>query len=532
MRRCGLAVSLLFGLLSSSACYCDWTENEILKASQKIGETGLASKKAPTSSPLQFKPTDKRLIVSEYVKDLGDTAIEREAYEQAIVGVIESFEGIAKELKQENDGALALAFAVSVLHSSVTGVEMNDDSFIALAERFRATFDTESIKKLPDAKKQEFYEISLCSSGIVLLISAAGAESEGIAESVKAAAEAQLTVLLGAKSSQMKLSGKDVSVKGSEPVKTELSNSSMGTLPSDFSYQMPAQWENSNGWMSKSVSESGSVKSAHIKFLPAIKPSGSFSDALRKAFREGVPTQLHDIMSGMVYRRYLGDGVVADFVFAYGMDGVNQTNTLYTAYLLDLGSTWLPMIVAQTYADPGLGSAANMSASFALNDTVKFAEELIKLIRCPSATKRVFIDRDALIGDYSYGTGSSLQWENVYTGATTMTTVSYSGTLNLKADGSFTYTFSSASGQVGALKFAGAKGAGKWRVERDLLICDYTSYDQGDSYKRVKETYRIGGVVTFANGQKVVVLKTNLDQPINQLTVSDRSDYFSTKGKE
>ena len=113
-----------------------------------------------------------------------------------------------------------------------------------------------------------------------------------------------------------------------------------------------------------------------------------------------------------------------------------------------------------------------------------------------------------------------------------MTFVSYGGTLNLKADGTFTYTFGSASGQVGATKFGSAKGSGTWRIENDLLITKYLTYDQGDSYKRNEERYRIAGVVSFTDGSKVTVLTSDLKKPINACTVGNSSDYYSTKKKD
>ena len=56
-------------------------------------------------------------------------------------------------------------------------------------------------------------------------------------------------------------------------------------------------------------------------------------------------------------------------------------------------------------------------------------------------------------------------------------------------------------------------------------------YDQGDGYKRKPVTYRIAGVVSYSNGEKVLVLKNKLDEPVNPQTVGDRSEYYSTLKK-
>lgn len=527
-----IGIFALAGLIEA-----DWSENPILKLSQKIGETGLSAKPAPEISPLKFKPSGKRLIVKPYAAEIGSTAEERDALESAMISLFESYEGIAKEIEVENDGALALGFSVAILYSVAKGSELDDAAFLTLSERFQSTFNTDEIKKIPDLKKQEFYEISLCTSSLVLALNAAVQDEDGKAK-MKELAKAQLKLLLGIEIEQISLNGEKVSIKGiSKTSDTKTVTSPTGETPKDFSYTLPSGWVDENGWKSGSLVEARSgggndVTSAHVRFLPAMKPSGSFSDALRKAWADGVPDPLKKSASGMVYRRYLGDGIVADFIFAIGKDGVNKLDASYTVYLLDLGSVWLPMVVAQTYVDAYDGPGGDMSAGFSFGKSADLAEVFYKSFQCPSAKNRVFVDKASVVGDYSYGTSSSLQWENIYTGATSMTFVSYGGTLNIKADGSFTYTFVSASGQVGAAKFGNAKGAGKWRIERDLLICDYTSYDQGDSYKRTKETYRIAGLVQFSDGQKVIVLKTKLDLPMNPVTVSDRTDYYSTKKKD
>ena len=66
-----------------------------------------------------------------------------------------------------------------------------------------------------------------------------------------------------------------------------------------------------------------------------------------------------------------------------------------------------------------------MLASTSYAATAELAERFIATLRCPAAKGRPLVVKDALVGDYSYGSSSSLQWENIYTGATSMTKSSW-----------------------------------------------------------------------------------------------------------
>ena len=170
-----------------------------------------------------------------------------------------------------------------------------------------------------------------------------------------------------------------------------------------------------------------------------------------------------------------------------------------------------------------------MSASFSFPETCDIAEVFLKTFSCASAKGKPIVDKASMVGDYSYGSSSTAQWENIYTGATTMTIASSGGTLNLKSDYSFGYTFVSANGLAGAAQIRQANGKGKWSIEGDILVLTYSHYDQGDGYVAKEHRRRIAGVVVFPSGEKVLVLKFMINQPVNAVTVQDKSDYYSTK---
>jgi hypothetical protein len=181
------------------------------------------------------------------------------------------------------------------------------------------------------------------------------------------------------------------------------------------------------------------------------------------------------------------------------------------------------VVVAQTYDDPdnAFETSVEMAGGYSYGTTADIAETFLATLRCPAAKGRVLVSKEALAASYGYGSGAFLQWENIYTGATAMTVASGGGTLDLKADGTFAYSFGGASGVVGALQFVSDTAQGTWDIKGDLLLLSATT---GKDRK-----YRIAGLTTFSDGVKVAVLMSKLDLPVNAVTSGEKRDWFSTK---
>lgn len=301
-----------------------------------------------------------------------------------------------------------------------------------------------------------------------------------------------------------------------------------GALPEGFAFSPPEGWIVEGAWHVFRKGEGGndrSFRTAFIRFPPSIGAGNDMGAALRELWKQVVPAELAARHSSMVYRRYLGDGLHAQFIHGLGREKDRRSDSLYSLYLIDLGSRWQPMVVAQTYDDPDMnvGAIVERMASSSYGDTARFAETFLATLRCPSAKGRALVSKEALVGDYSYGFGTSLQWENIYTGATTMTAVSGGGTLDLKADGSYAFYYGGASGVVGAQTFGSEKHQGAWELQGDLLLLSATN---GKARR-----YRVAGLTAFSDGVKVAVLLSQLDAPVNAVNCGDRSDWHSTKKK-
>lgn len=504
-------ISLLLAFLLGSQAQAD---NPVADAARAIGKSGLKEAAAPETSPTRFKSDGTRRVVAAYAKKVGEDDAQRKALEELLLKLIDGYEKTAEQIGSAHDGAAALAFSVAVLYAGARGTDLDDQAFLALIPRLRSALDVPAVRGATDAQKQEFYEWSLCASGLVLSVAQLATTEEAKA-GLKKLAKGQIEQLIGADADRLTLKGKEITL----------------TVPVEagFTFAAPEEWKVEGPWhVRRKVTTTGSGSStatALVRFPPAVNAGEDMGQALRDSWKQLVPAELAGRHSSMVYRRYVGDGLFAQFVYGSGREKGRRSDSLFTVYLIDLGARWQPVVVAQTYEDPSntVEAIEGMMAGFSYSETAALAEGFLATLRCPAVKDRPMISKAALVGDYSFGNASSLQWENIYTGSTTMTVVSYGGTLDLKADGTYAYTFQSASGQVGALKFAGDKDHGTWDVQRDLLVLTPSTGKE--------RRYRIAGLTIFQDGVKVAVLLSRLDVAINAMTGGDRSDWYSTKKK-
>jgi hypothetical protein len=503
--------------------------NPLLNASQKIGEQGLTTESAEKVEGWAFKPSGSRILVAKYASAFGDDEAQRKTFAEAIVSVIESYEEAVKELKQSNDPATALAFSFSALYGIANGYSDDDDSMTRLAARFRKQL---AGVKATDLQKQEFYEFALSSCCSTLILAAMVEEEKGDLSKIKTVAAAQIKALIGADLNQITVKGKEFTIKGSAaPVAT-----TTGGYAPGFAFSTPAGFTLNAGWYAKTLTErrniSNELSNAFIRLLPAIPAKGNIGDALSSLWKTAMPQEMAGKAGGMIYRRYVGNKLIAQFISGSGREKGRRTDTLFTLMLVDCKSHWQPVVIAQNYEDQGdFIAGEDMSAGFSYPKTWSFAEEFLATFRCAGSEGQPLATKEALAGNYEYGSGGTQNWVNIYTGATSMTFSSYGGELNLNVNGTFTWRISTASGAVGATTFRGATGSGSWKIEGDILACKYEKYDQGDGYKVKEAKYRIAGITNFSDGVKVAVLVSELNRPVSPVSLSDSSYWHSTKKK-
>lgn len=509
--------------------------NPLFTAVSQLGDRGFAAKPAPSSSPTSFTPSNSRPILNQLAEGAGESAEERKAIREIMAEVEKGYQELAKAEKLENDGAAALAFLISLLHELQTGEALTEEKgWQDFTNKLRATLDTPELRSTTNAQKQDLYDLAIGTSGItVFMISTLGEDAKA-AELLKDFASKTLRSLAAIEPGQLSVKNGLMTLKGRgvTPTGSPTANAPAGTggLAPSFSFSLPQGWRKDGAWHIADIQENGDVTSALVRFPEAIPAKGNMGNTLNELWKQHIPKEGQGKQGSIVFRRYVGDRLLSQFISSRFREPGRDADTVFMLMLVDCKTHWQPVVVALTF-DSTFKPGLDFSATFKYPSAMALAENLLASFRCPPAAGGPLVDEEALVGDYGFGSGSSQDWVNIYTGASSMTVVSFGGTLNLKADGKFTYTFTSASGVVGALNIRGAKGSGNWAIQGDQLVCTFTEYDQGDGHKVKEHRYRIGGVTLFPDGTKIVVLLNDLQRPINATYTGDSSNWYSTKKK-
>lgn len=532
MARWILPVVLLFAAWGDALAQVG-SDNPVLKEVARLAYRGVPKADAPATSPGKYKPTGRLIALDEYVASLSDDKEEVKVLKEFLTGAIDEQTKWAQTVKGQDDCVSAVAYAVSVTYMCSTGTEVDEKALADLYKNLRAALDVPAVKNATDTQKQQAREIAVYHASMVL-VTVAAANSEEQVKDAQTFSLSMFELLTGTDPTKVDLAPGSFTLKPNgkkDPDSVEPPTASSGLAPG-FAYKSPAGWQQSGAWLVKrapSVANStDSFAIANVRFAAPIPASGNIGTALYQLWEKEIPAELKGRAGGMVYRRYIGDGLVSNFVFGKGRETDHKSDTVFTIYLIDCKTHWQPVIVALTYED-NISFAVQMSADFSYSTSAALAEEVLATVSCQPAKGLPLIDQKALAGDYKFGSGSNMNWVNVYTGATAMSFVTYGGDLFLKPDGTFIYNFSSASGQVGATTYGKANGKGKWVIQGDILVCTFTQYDQGQGNQQGKVyKYKVAGLTQFQDGTKVAVLLDKLETVPNCSTVGDSSNWYST----
>ncbi|MBP9086975.1 MAG: hypothetical protein KBG15_12715, partial [Kofleriaceae bacterium] len=154
-------------------------------------------------------------------------------------------------------------------------------------------------------------------------------------------------------------------------------------------------------------------------------------------------------------------------------------------------------------------------------NAMDLVEPLLAGVRCAGPKYQAIVEPAMLAGHYYFGSGASMDYVNIFTGAGSTHYVAYSGEYDLRANGTVTYKYSSASNLGAGTAFAGDGGAGKWRIDRDMLVIALAG--------RQVKSLRIAALQNF-NDARVAVLLDNA-KPATPGNVGDSREYYSTKKK-
>ncbi|CAM3093324.1 hypothetical protein G4177_22560 [Corallococcus sp. ZKHCc1 1396] len=167
-----------------------------------------------------------------------------------------------------------------------------------------------------------------------------------------------------------------------------------------------------------------------------------------------------------VMRRFMANGARAFFATEAVKHKGNGRSFLISLYLVEADDRFEPLVFIQSFASTGYGE--DLSASFSWDTSYAKVEEALKGVR-GSPVGLPLVDDAEVVGRFQYSSNSATQYVNTFTGATTMSTVSYGIDFTFGKDHTFQYKFVGASGQVGAMNFGADDDQGAWSVKHDVL---------------------------------------------------------------
>jgi len=501
--------------------------NPALTAVRGLSAKGVSGAATATTGPTKFTYSGQRLLLNDFVKNLFDDAETQQVVREALVQFLNDYDKEAATRGRAHDVAGAAADSLSLFVTIVSGKEVPDEQVTKATGQLRKALDTADMRAATDRQKQEASETLLLQAGLAVVL-AAGADDEN-QDSIVSAVNEMTKALIGVEASKITFNADGIRIPATAaaaPANPNPPAAPAGLAPG-FAYAAPADFKKSGVWYIKSTVEdrgAPAYTNCLIRFPNAIPAQGNMGDALRKLWDTEVPAELKGRYGPLVYRRYTGQKLLTQFIFGTGKENGRRTDTVFTIFLVDCGRFWQPVVMAQTYEDTSTFLAGeSMSATISFNDSVRYAEPFFASFRCPGQERASLVDKAAMVGDYHFGSGASASWINTYTGSSFMTAVSYGGDLFLKADGTYSYRYASASGVVGAQTFGSENAKGRWTVEGDLLTLTPTS----GTVTSVRQ-YRVAGVTQFADGNKSLVLLDLKDPPI-PYNVSDGSNIYTTK---
>ncbi|RKH53133.1 hypothetical protein D7Y23_04565 [Corallococcus sp. AB050B] len=239
--------------------------------------------------------------------------------------------------------------------------------------------------------------------------------------------------------------------------------------PGGFAFDAPQGWKTqADGRFILEWDERGDTLGVEALRLPAVPGLDDAEGKLARMWQERVGADWNDVKPNpLVMRRFMANGARAFFTAAVVRAKNNDRTFRVSLYLVEAQDRLEPLVFIQSFMTPGgLGEA--MSASFSWNTSYARVEEALKGVR-GSPVGLPLVDDPEVVGHFIYGSSTSAQWVNTFTGSTTMTAVSYSAEYTFSPGHAFQYKYAGASGQVGAMRFGSEDDQGTWSVKHDVL---------------------------------------------------------------
>jgi hypothetical protein len=283
---------------------------------------------------------------------------------------------------------------------------------------------------------------------------------------------------------------------------------------------LPAGYRQEGGWISKIVNAEtrGDRVGAMFRVLTPIPAQGNMDSALNQLWGQVIPDGIQPRQ--VMFRRYVAGGAYSQFLFGRGPEGENTWDTYFTLFLIDLGGTWQPVVMAQVFLpDPTFMMGASMSAHYAQFQNGPIAAEFIDSWQAPGAPKRPLVTLEEMTGLFKGGSTATQHWASAITGQYAgMTFSAASIDYNFRANGTFDYKFVGASGAVGAMTVTNDADSGSWSIEGDILTINGAKWDR---------SFRVWGFTRYGDGRRAVMLNANLKQAVFGTLADSVEPYFA-----
>ncbi|TSC25282.1 hypothetical protein [Corallococcus sp. Z5C101001] len=239
--------------------------------------------------------------------------------------------------------------------------------------------------------------------------------------------------------------------------------------PGGFAFDAPPGWKKlEDGRFILEWVDRGDTLGVEALRLPSVPGLDDGEGKLARLWRERIGADWNDVKPNpLAMRRFVTNGARAYFTAAEVRSKTNNRSFRVSLYLVEADDRLEPLVFIQSFMTPG-GIAESLSASFSWNASYPRVEEALKGVR-GSPVGLPLVDDAEVVGDFLYGSSTSTQWVNAYTGSATMTAVSYSAEYSFGANHAFQYKYAGASGQVGAMRFGSEDDQGTWSVKHDVL---------------------------------------------------------------
>lgn len=519
-----LVVFALAWVAAASFGQEEFSGNPVIQVGRTFGTGGFDASKTLQSGPSEFK---KGRSTGAAAKVIGALELDQETETTMLEGVAElqkNFEAAAAEAGQKPDVAAAFGFFLQITLTISKGAELNAAHVDASLPQLKAFFNKPAVQQATDAQKQEAYEFYIASASVPLLLALAAGENDQVAAGIQRFAGGLVLGVTGAETDAISYSARGLGVKAVAPP----TMASSGTRPAggtqmgsgQFRYSLPAGYRQEGGWISKIVNAEtrGDRVGAMFRVLTPIPAQGNMDSVLNQLWGQVIPDGIQPRQ--VMFRRYVAGGAYSQFLFGRGPEGENTWDTYFTLFLIDLGGTWQPVVMAQVFLpDPTFMMGASMSAHYAQFQNGPIAAEFIDTWQAPGAPKRPLVTREEMTGLFKGGSTATQHWASAITGQYAgMTFSAASIDYNFRANGTFDYKFVGASGAVGAMTVTNDADSGSWSIEGDILTINGAKWDR---------SFRVWGFTRYGDGRRAVMLNANLKQAVFGTLADSVEPYFA-----